>query len=138
MVSPSNMLTRVLSKLDMPKNYVEKENLWVEMIGEKDGQHKMMLMECIVPTLPGWEGAGCNIDTGLPAAVMAEMIRNGIITERGSFAPEAIIPQEEFFKKLAKYSMVVYRDGVPLNVEFIDKEVAAVSYKKVAQVGYYK
>ena len=72
-------------------------------------------MECIVPTLKGWEDAGCNIDTGMPASIMAQMVKNNVITERGSFAPEAIIPHQIFFQELKKRKMNVYENGKIIN-----------------------
>ena len=95
-VSPPEFLGAALKRLTPPSGYKESENLWMELTGTKDGEDKKILMECIVPTLKGWESAGCNIDTGFPCAIMAEMIKNGVITKRGSFAPEAVVPEEPF------------------------------------------
>ncbi len=116
-VAPPDLITEVLKRLTPPPGYTEKENLWVEIIGEKDGIKKRMLMECIVPTLPGWEDAGCNIDTGFPASIIAQMIKDGRIMTRGSFAPEAVVPEEEFFRELYHKGMVIYQDGVAINGE---------------------
>ena len=114
-VVPPEFLSEVLKKLPVPEGYKEYENLWVELTGTKDDEDKKILMECIVPTLKGWEAAGCNIDTGFPCAIMAEMIKNGVITKRGSFAPEAIVPEEPFFKELKKKKMLVYENGRNIN-----------------------
>ena len=72
-------------------------------------------MECIVPTIKGWESSGCNIDTGMPASIMAEMIYNGTIGEGGSFAPEQVVPPAPFFDKLAERKMVVLENGKRIN-----------------------
>ena len=72
-------------------------------------------MECLVPPLKGWEEAGCNIDTGFPAVIIAKMIKDGIITERGSFAPEAVVPEKDFFEELAKKKLRVYENGRAIN-----------------------
>ncbi len=114
-VSPPEFLGAALKKLPVPEGYKESENLWVELVGVKDGKEKKILMECIVPTLKGWESAGCNIDTGFPCAIMAEMIKNGVITKRGSFAPEAVVPEEPFFSELKKKKMLVYENGRNIN-----------------------
>src|SRR3989338_4930154 len=98
-VKPIEVLTESLKNLEIPEGYKETENLWVEIIGKKNKKPKQILMECIVPTLKGWEEAGCNIDTGMPASIMAQMIKNGVIKERGSYAPEFVVPPEPFFKE---------------------------------------
>ena len=72
-------------------------------------------MECIVPTLKGWEDAGCNIDTGMPASIIAQMIKEKIINEPGSYAPEAVVPPEPFFAELRKRKMEIYENGKIIN-----------------------
>ena len=114
-VAPVEFLTEVLKDIKYPEGYKEKENLWVKIFGRKNGKPKKILMECIVPTLKGWEDAGCNIDTGMPASIMAQMIKEGIISERGSFAPEAVVPPELFFKELRKRKMIVIENGKVIN-----------------------
>lgn len=58
-IAPAEFLTETLKRLKIPEGYQETENLWVEIRGGK----KKILMECIVPTLKGWEDSTCNIDT---------------------------------------------------------------------------
>lgn len=112
-IRPVDALSRVLQRLHPPEGYAEKEVLWVRIIGTSmNGTSKEMRMECIVDTLPGWESAGCNIDTGMPASIIAQMILDGRITERGSFAPGPVIPEMEFFQQLKKRGMSVFQDGV--------------------------
>lgn len=108
-------LSLSLRGLPFPPGYTEKENLWVIVTGTKDGEPKKMIMETIVDTLPGWEDAGCNIDTGMPASIIAQMIKDGRITARGSHAPGPVVPVQEFFKELRKRKMDVYQDGVLIN-----------------------
>lgn len=114
-VIPVNFLTEVLKKLKIPEGYKETENLWVEIYGKSKGKPLFTKMECIVPTLKGWEDAGCNIDTGMPASIMAQMIKKGIIKEKGSFAPEQVVPVENFFKEIKKRKMLVYENGKVIN-----------------------
>jgi saccharopine dehydrogenase-like NADP-dependent oxidoreductase len=114
-VVPVDVLTEILKKNNPPEGYTEKENLWVEVVGQKEGKEQKVLMECIVHTLPGWDDAGCNIDTAIPASIIAQMIKNGQIKERGSFPPEAIVPKDEFFKGLKEKEMLVYMNGRLIN-----------------------
>jgi saccharopine dehydrogenase (NAD+, L-lysine-forming) len=114
-IKPVEFLTEVLKRIEIPKNYKEKENLWVEINGMKNGSSKKILMECLVPTLKGWEDAGCNIDTGMPASIMAQMIKKNIIKEKGSFSPERAVPPLPFFKELKKRKMIVLENGKKIN-----------------------
>ena len=114
-IQPLEFLTEILRKAEIPEGYKENEVLWVEIIGKKNNKKKEIYMECIVDTLPGWEDAGCNIDTGIPASIIAQMIINGQIKAWGSFAPEAVVPKEEFFKALKEKDMDVYMNGRLIN-----------------------
>lgn len=136
-IAPPDLVTEVLKRITPPPGYTEKENLWVEVLGEKDGRPKKTLMECIVPTLPGWEDAGCNIDTGFPASIIAQMIKDGQISARGSFAPEGVVPEEEFFRKLWAKGMVVYQDGLPINGVVAETPTASRRRKAPRPVGAF-
>ena len=114
-ISPDEFLTAVLKRLKYPPGYKETENLWVEIEGSEDGKKRSILMECIVPPLKGWEDAGCNIDTGMPASIIAQMIFKKIITKSGSYSPEEIVPVQPFFKELRKRKMLVYENGKVIN-----------------------
>lgn len=114
-IAPFDLLAPVLKRLECPKGYKEQENLWVDILGVKNGKQKKILMECIVPPVRGWEDSGSNIDTGFPAVIMAEMIKDGRIKDTGSFAPEAIVPTQDFFNELWKRNFVVYENGSPIN-----------------------
>lgn len=114
-IAPAEFLTAVLKRLKTPKGYKEQENLWVRIKGKKNKKNKKIVMECLVPTLKGWEDAGCNIDTGMPASIIAQMIKEGIIKEKGSFAPEGVVPPLPFFKELRKRKMVVLENGKVIN-----------------------
>jgi len=114
-IKPDEFLTEVLKRLEYPKGYTETENLWVLIKGKHNGKKREILMECIVPPLKGWEDAGCNIDTGMPASIIAQMIFKKTINEQGSYSPEFIVPSEPFFKELRKRKMLVYENGKVIN-----------------------
>jgi len=114
-MTPLKKLSWDLRTSTFPPGYTEKENLWVKANGIKDGKPKEIMMETIVDTLPGWEDAGCNIDTGMPASIIAQMILDGRILKRGSFAPGPVVPTQEFFKELRARQMVVYCNGEVIN-----------------------
>ncbi len=108
---PIDHLAEALKANKAPEGYREKENLWVTVTGTKDGKPKTIKMNCIVPTLRGWEEHGCNIDTGLPCSIMAQMIKEGVITETGSRSPEFFVPVQPFFETINKRKMHVYENG---------------------------
>jgi saccharopine dehydrogenase-like NADP-dependent oxidoreductase len=114
-IKPIDFLTEVLKDLETPEGYKEKENIWVRIEGTRGRRKKKILMECLAPTLEGWESAGCNIDTGFPASIIAQMIKKGVIHRRGSFAPEAIVPPRPFFAELGKKGMTVLENGIIIN-----------------------
>lgn len=114
-ISPMSFLSQALKEVKVPKGYRETENLWIKIWGKKDGKHKEILMECIAPTLKGWEEDYTNIDTGMPISIMAQMIKNDIIKDKGSFSPEAVVPPEPYFKELRKRKMIVYENGKIIN-----------------------
>mgnify|MGYP001578958572 CR=1 FL=1 len=114
-ITPIEFMTEVLKDIKIPKGYKEKEDLWLTITGSVKGKKKIIKMNCIAPTLKGWEEAGCNIDTGMPASIMAQMVKTGIVKEKGVFAPEAVIPPQPFFKELKKRSMKVYENGQLIN-----------------------
>lgn len=114
-IKPIDVVTEVLKNLKIPQGYTEKEDLWVKIEGKVGHKKKIILMQCKVPTLQGWEDAGCNIDTGLTASIIAKMIKDNVIIEKGSFAPEGVVPPELFFQELRKRSMIVYENGKRIN-----------------------
>ncbi|MEW5896790.1 MAG: saccharopine dehydrogenase C-terminal domain-containing protein [Nanoarchaeota archaeon] len=114
-IKPIDFLTQMLKDLEMPKGYKEKENLWLKVSGRKNGKKEVILMECLVPPLKGWESSGCNIDTGFPASILAQMVKKGIITERGCFSPEIGVPPALFFSELKKKRMKILENGRVIN-----------------------
>jgi lysine 6-dehydrogenase len=114
-IVPLEFLTEILRNSEIPEGYKENEVLWVEVIGKKDNKRKEIYMECIADTIAGWEEAGCNIDTGIPASIIAQMVINGQIKAWGSFAPEGVVPKEDFFKALKEKDMDVYMNGRLIN-----------------------
>jgi len=114
-VRPLDFTTEVLRRIPIPEGYTEKENIWLKVYGTKNGKKVVEEMDCIAGTLPGWEDAGCNIDTGFPASILAQMVAKGEIAEKGFFSPEFVVPPEPFFAELAKRKIFVYENGKRIN-----------------------
>ncbi|MDP3764637.1 MAG: saccharopine dehydrogenase C-terminal domain-containing protein [bacterium] len=114
-IRPLDFTIEVLRRIPVPEGYTEKENLFLKVIGTKDGKPKTVEMDATAGTLPGWEKATCNIDTGFPAAILARMILNNEITEKGVYSPEFVVPPEPFFAELGKNKIWIYEDGKKIN-----------------------
>ncbi len=114
-IEPIDFTEAVLRRLPIPKGYEEKENLWRKAWGAKNGKEKFVEMDALAGTLPGWEEHTCNVDTGMPASIMAQMILNGTITETGVLSPEFVVPPELFFAELAKRQIWIYENGRKIN-----------------------
>jgi len=110
-----DFVNEIIRSKDIPQGYEEKENLWVKIWGMQNGKKKTVEMDCMAGTLFGWEEDTCNIDTGMPASIVAQMIYDGRINERGSFAPEFVVPPEAFFAELGQRKIIVYENGVCVN-----------------------
>ena len=115
MIRPLDFTIEVLRRIPMPEGYTEKENIWLKVYGTKDGQRKVEEMDCIAGTMPGWEDATCNVDTGFPASILAQMIIKGEIAERGFFSPEFVVDPGLFFERLGDKKLYVYRNGKKIN-----------------------
>ncbi len=114
-IKPVEFLAEVLKYLPIPSGYKEKEDLWVKIIGKKGKERRIIKMSCLVNTLPGWEDAGCNIDTGMTISIIGQMIYQKLIPERGCFAPESVVPTRAFFAELSKRHMKVFENGKKVN-----------------------
>ena len=115
-IAPAELLADALRAQHPPDGYRENENLWVTITGTtKSGREKLIEMNCLAPTLKGWEEHVCNIDTGLPCSVVAQMIHEGEIIARGSSSPEFFVPPAPFFKKIAKHKLKVYENEKRIN-----------------------
>jgi lysine 6-dehydrogenase len=114
-IRPIDFTVQVLKKIKTPEGYNEVENLWIRMEGMKNGRKKKTELNCIIRTLDNWKEAGSNVDTGRTISIMSQMIYNGMIKEKGVYAPEAVVPHRWFFKELAKRKMYVYQDGKKIN-----------------------
>lgn len=114
-VRPLDFTIEVLRRIPVPEGYTEKEDIWLKVYGTKDGKKKVEEMDAIAGTILGWEDATCNIDTGFPASILAQMIIKNEIPERGLFSPEYVVDPEPFFKYLGEKKIYVYDNGKRIN-----------------------
>ena len=118
-VRPLDFVTEAVRHIPIPEGYTEKENVWLKVYGTKSGKKHVEEMDCIAETLPGWEDAGCNVDTGLPASILAQMMYDEEIPERGFYSPEYVVPPEIFFKRLGKKKIWIYDNGEKINATLV-------------------
>ena len=60
-------------------------------------------------------GETIDKDTGVPPSIIAQMIVDGKIKDKGVFPPESIIPEEYFFRELAKRRIYIYKNNNRIN-----------------------
>jgi len=118
-VRPLDYTTEVLRRIPVPPGYTEKEVIWLKVFGKKAGQQKCEEMDCLAGTLPGWEDATCNIDTGFPVSILAQMILHGKIPARGFYSPESVVPPLPFFAELIRRKLMIYDNGKELPAETV-------------------
>lgn len=90
--------------------------------GIKDGVEKEITVECVIRTSEKWGFMAGALDTGVPPSIVAQMICNGQITERGAFGAEKGVPALTYFKELSKRQMPVYCvEKTPLSSNTFDQ-----------------
>jgi lysine 6-dehydrogenase len=114
-ISPLDFTTTVLKRIGVPKGYRETENLWADIYGVAKGKKVKIRMNCIVKSTKGWENAITNVDTGRTISIISQMLKKGIISKKGVYAPEAAVPCRPFFRELAKRGMYVYQNDRRIN-----------------------
>lgn len=76
--------------------------------GTKDGTEKEIVVESVIRTSTRWGYMAGALDTGVPPSIVAQMIMNGLIGERGVCSPEQCVPPLPYFKELEKREMPVF------------------------------
>ena len=99
----------ILKKL--PKTISEKINQYEIIRVILSNKHKKIIMDVKI------KGVGETIDkdTGVPPSIIAQMIVDGKITNKGVFPSESIILEEDFFKELAKRRIYIYQNNKKIN-----------------------
>ena len=95
----------------LPKTIPEKINQYEIIRVIVSDKHKKIIMDAKIPGI----NETIDKDTGVPPSIIAQMIADGKITNKGVFPPESIIPEEEFFKELAKRKIYVYQNNKRIN-----------------------
>jgi len=102
------VLFKYLAGLPEPEYSDEHKAFRVEVSGDKNGDSRTYLFETLVASEPDRELRATSIWTGVPMSVAAIMIAEGVISDKGVFAPEAVIPPDYFFRELEKRNIPIY------------------------------
>ena len=86
--------------------------------GTKDGLEKEIIVESVIRTSTKWGFMAGALDTGVPPSIVAQMLVNNQITERGTCSAEQCVPPIPYFRELEKREMPVYIvEKTPLSSE---------------------
>ena len=97
----------ILKKL--PKTISEKINQYEIIRVILSNKHKKIIMDAKI------SGETIDKDTGVPPSIIAQMIVDGKIKDKGVFPPESVILGEYFFKELAKRRIYIYKNNKRIN-----------------------
>jgi saccharopine dehydrogenase-like NADP-dependent oxidoreductase len=103
----AEMIKRIPSTQSEPD---DAEVIRVDVTGTFEGQHKLIRHESVIKTDTKRRISCGALDTGVPPAIVADMILNGEMVRKGVLAPENCVPQSLFFERLAKRNIVVTKE----------------------------
>ena len=81
----------------------------------KNGVRRVVTVDCFASARPDWQASAGDLDTGVPASIVAQMIATATIPNRGVMAPEAAVPVTAFIEELVARGLRVVvseEDGV--------------------------
>lgn len=92
----------------IPKSKInDVEYIRVRMNGKRKGKTISLILDCITKSKAAWNASAGAYDTGVPPSIIAQMIIDGKITQRGVLPPELCIPPMYFFKELKKRGITI-------------------------------
>jgi saccharopine dehydrogenase-like NADP-dependent oxidoreductase len=110
-VVPRKLLAKIVEKFPFPEGDPNNcEVVRVDVAGTLKGSDALVRMETTVYSHAGWKVGAGALDTGVPPSIVAQMIANGIIKDRGVLAPESCVPAEQLFDELAKRTIKVRKE----------------------------
>ena len=99
-VRPREVLAALARRLPQPEGQDDVDALRVTVEGTRDGAPAAVEAEMVVPPDPARGLGGGARDTGIPPAVVAEMLGAGELRAPGVHAPEDVVPVDLFFERL--------------------------------------
>jgi lysine 6-dehydrogenase len=100
-VSPRELLEDTLAR-HLPKDSLDATLLRIEAIGQKGGQDTKLNMQMIDRADPATGMSSMMRTTAFPTSIIAQMLVNGEVKERGVFTPEMVVDGAELIKEMKK------------------------------------
>jgi lysine 6-dehydrogenase len=100
-VSPRELLEDTLAR-HLPKDSLDATLLRIEAIGQKGGQDTKLNMQMIDRADPATGMSSMMRTTAFPTSIIAQMLVNGEIKEKGVFTPEMVVDGAELIKEMKK------------------------------------
>jgi len=108
-IKPRDFLIESLNKL-LPRNEKDVVLLKVQSIGEKNGK-KISIEYTMIDYYNDEQNLTAMMrTTGFPVSIIAQMIARNIITKRGVYCPEEIIPCKKFFNELNRRNINILKE----------------------------
>jgi saccharopine dehydrogenase-like NADP-dependent oxidoreductase len=105
---PRKVLAALIQQLPQPAAAVDDcEVVRVDVAGSLEGKDKLIRMEAVVRSESARNISSGALDTGVPPAIVAQLILDGTIARKGVLAPENCIPHSLFFSALEKRNIKV-------------------------------
>jgi lysine 6-dehydrogenase len=96
-------LARLLERFPQPIGAADDcEVVRVDVVGESAGRKRLTRLETTVYAHKQWNASCGALDTGVPPSIVAQMIGDGTIKQRGVLAPESCVPAQPFFRELSR------------------------------------
>lgn len=107
-VVPRKVLAKLLEKFPAPDQDPDDcEVVRVSVSGKKNGQECTVILETVVNADKRRKISCGALDTGVPPSIVANMVLNGDIMQRGVLPPEVCVPHLPFFSELSKRQIVM-------------------------------
>jgi len=79
-----------------PSQVDDVEISQVVVVGRQQNRRTTFTLNCMARSRADWQAAAGDIDTGCPPSIVAQMIADGRISQRGVYPPERAVPVAEF------------------------------------------
>lgn len=108
-IAPIDVVNKVVMSQSKPTpiGRLKQYEIVRAVVKGSSGRQKLThIVDCYTAGMPAWD-IGLDIDTGAPPSIAAQMLLQGLITERGVVPPELAVLPGPFFKELKKRRMTI-------------------------------
>jgi saccharopine dehydrogenase-like NADP-dependent oxidoreductase len=68
----------------------------------RGGRRQVVIVDCLARAIPTWDASAGDVDTAVPASIVAQLIANGEIAAHGVIPPELVVPVRPFVQALRR------------------------------------